>query len=82
MGYLCDGRPDVVIPSEEAYYDKNYPLDRLFIIGVKTTCKDRWRQVLDEGERQPDKHLITLQPTISGAQLQKMTDRGLTLVVR
>jgi type II restriction enzyme len=76
-----DGEPDVVIPSEEAYNDPTYPLDRLFIVGIKTTCKDRWRQVLNEGNRQPRKHLLTLQPGISGNQLQEMDKAGLTLVV-
>jgi EcoRII C terminal/Restriction endonuclease EcoRII, N-terminal len=76
-----DGEPDVVIPSEEAYNDPTYPLDRLFIVGIKTTCKDRWRQVLNEGNRQPHKHLLTLQQGISGNQLQEMDKAGLTLVV-
>jgi len=38
-----DGNPDIIIPHEEAYYDSKYPKNKLFIIGVKTTCKDRWR---------------------------------------
>ncbi len=49
-----DGKPDVVIPSEDAYHNINYPLEKLFIVGVKTTCKDRWRQVLNEGKRVPE----------------------------
>ncbi len=76
-----DGEPDVVIPSEEAYFDSSYPLDRLFVVGIKTTCKDRWRQVLNEGRRQPHKHLLTLQQGISGNQLQEMDAAHLTLIV-
>ena len=26
------------------------------MLGVKTTCKDRWRQVLSEADRIPQKH--------------------------
>ncbi|HZT59682.1 MAG TPA: type II restriction endonuclease [Pyrinomonadaceae bacterium] len=76
-----DGKPDVVIPSRAAYYDNNYPLDRLFIVGVKTTCKDRWRQVLNEGKRVRIKHILTTQPTISRNQLNEMHAANVTLVV-
>jgi len=81
MQPTLDGRPDVVIPCEDAYNDPSYPLDKLFVVGIKTTCKDRWRQVIQEGKRQPNKHLVTLQPAISGGQLQQMHEAGLTLVV-
>ena len=46
-----DGKPDIIIPSVEAYKDNRYPNNRLFMVGVKTTCKDRWRQVLNEAKR-------------------------------
>lgn len=75
------GKPDVVIPSVGAYNDASYPVDRLFIVGVKTTCKDRWRQVLNEGKRVPVKHIITTQRGISITQLQEMKDANVTLVV-
>ena len=76
-----DGKPDVVIPSENAYHDKNYPLSKLFIVGIKTTCKDRWRQVLNEGKRVPEKHIMTIQPGISTNQLNEMHEAKVTLVV-
>lgn len=75
------GKPDVVIPSVEAYFDNSYPTDRLFVVGVKTTCKDRWRQVLNEGRRVPNKHIITIQPGISAPQLEEMREANVTLVV-
>ncbi|MGI9078981.1 MAG: type II restriction endonuclease [Gemmatimonadaceae bacterium] len=75
------GKPDVVIPSEEAYFDGNYPEDRIFIVGVKTTCKDRWRQVLNEGRRVRTKHIFTIQPGISTAQLAEMHEAGVKLIV-
>lgn len=76
-----DGNPDVVIPSRDAYYDESYPVERLLIVGVKTTCKDRWRQVLNEGKRVPDKYVITIQKGISNNQLKEMKLARLTLVV-
>ncbi len=76
-----DGKPDVVIPSEAAYRDPNYPLDKLFIVGVKTTCRDRWRQVLNEGKRVREKHILTIQPGISTSQLNEMHEAKVTLIV-
>jgi hypothetical protein len=51
------------------------------VIGVKTTCKDRWRQVLNEGKRKREKYIVTMQPGISAAQLDEMHRAGVTLVV-
>lgn len=76
-----DGKPDIVIPSEKAYNDPAYPTDRIFIIGVKTTCKDRWRQVLNEGRRVPQKHILTIQQGISANQLREMHTANVLLVV-
>jgi hypothetical protein len=70
-----------MIPSEEAYNDKDYPADQLCIIGVKRTCRDRWRQVLNEGKRVEAKHILTMQPTLSTDQLKQMNDRQVRLVV-
>lgn len=76
-----DGKPDIIIPDVKAYDDSSYPTDKLFIVGIKTTCKDRWRQVLNEGERVPKKHIVTLQPGISANQLTEMHKAGVTLIV-
>ncbi len=76
-----DGRPDFIIPSKEAYDDESFPVEQLFMVGVKTTCKDRWRQVLNEAKRIPCKHLLTIQPGISKAQLHEMKDSNMKLIV-
>lgn len=78
-----DGKvePDVLIPGKIAYEDPTFPAEKLRIIGVKTTCKDRWRQVLNEGKRVPNKHILTLQPGISAHQLSEMKEANLTLIV-
>jgi len=76
-----DGNPDIVIPDRKSYALASYPDDKLFIVGVKTTCKDRWRQVLNEGKRLNRKYIITLQPSISANQLKEMHESGIVLIV-
>jgi ketosteroid isomerase-like protein len=76
-----DGKPDIVIPSAAAYLDSSYPTNKLRIVGVKTTCKDRWRQVLNEGKRVAHKFIFTTQPGISSNQLNEMHASDVTLVV-
>lgn len=76
-----DGKPDIILPDEKSYLDPQFPIEKLFVVGVKTTCKDRWRQVLREGKRVPKKYILTMQPGISGGQLEEMRDANVTLVV-
>ena len=51
------------------------------MLGAKTTCKDRWRQVLTEAARIGKKHLITLESPISKGQTEEMKFNALQLVV-
>ncbi|SDW06072.1 type II restriction enzyme [Marinococcus luteus] len=74
-------KPDFLLPSTEAYQNLAFPPENLILLGAKTTCKDRWRQVLSEGERVPQKHLLTLQQGISENQLEEMENAHLQLVV-
>lgn len=74
-------RPDFLFPSEEHYHDSSFPSGGLTLLGAKTTCKDRWRQVLSEADRIDVKHLVTLEPSISVRQTSEMRDKGLQLVV-
>jgi hypothetical protein len=76
-----EGVPDIVIPSSDAYHDASYPRDKLFIVAVKTTCKDRWRQVTREGRRVAEKHILTLQQGISTSQLKEMDNANVKLIV-
>lgn len=76
-----DGEPDIIIPGKDAYYDKKYPDDKLFMLGVKTTCKDRWRQILNEALRIKNKHLVTIQEGISKKQLLEMQKAKVSLIV-
>ena len=74
-------KPDFVFPSGECYHNMAFPGDLLTVLGAKTTCKDRWRQVLNEADRVDDKFLFTLQQGVSSNQLKEMQDYHLHLVV-
>ena len=63
-------KPDFLFPSQASYRDPDFPDSKLRMLAVKTTCKDRWRQVLREADRIRTKHLLTLQEGISPNQLQ------------
>ncbi len=76
-------RPDFLFPSAEAYHDRSFPVERLTSLAAKTTCKDRWRQVINEADRLKSrpKFLCTLQQGISGAQMDEMQAENVILVV-
>lgn len=74
-------KPDLLIPGKAAYENPSFPVSRLVVAGLKTTCKDRWRQILNESRRIPEKHLVTLQEGISANQLFEMREANVTLVV-
>ena len=74
-------KPDFLFPNAECYHNLQFPADDLIVLGAKTTCKDRWRQVLTEADRVDVKFLFTLQQGISKNQLREMHDSNLTLVV-
>ena len=74
-------RPDFLFPGANEYRDESFPVDRLTMLGVKSTLKDRWRQVLAEANRVPAKHLLTLEPGISANQTEQIRLSGLQLVI-
>lgn len=76
-------KPDFLFPSEEAYHDVNFSIDKLCTLAAKTTCKDRWRQILNEADRLRDenKYLCTMQQGISAAQMDEMQAEKVILVV-
>lgn len=76
-------KPDFIFPSVESYHDASFPVDKLASLAAKTTCKDRWRQVLNETDRlrSKNKFLCTLQQGISSAQLEEMKSEKVVLVV-
>ncbi|MEZ0148474.1 MAG: type II restriction endonuclease [Candidatus Reddybacter sp.] len=74
-------KPDFLFPGGDEYHNPGFPESSLTMLGVKSTCKDRWRQVLSEAARIPNKHLFTLEPGISENQTNEMMANSLQLVL-
>lgn len=76
-------RPDFIFPSGRAYHNIYFPIEKLTMLAAKTTCKDRWRQILNEADRFRDqkKYLFTLQEGISKQQIDEMNKEQVVLVV-
>jgi hypothetical protein len=74
-------KPDFIFPSIVKYHDKSFNVALLTMLGVKSTCKDRWRQVLSEADKIDNKHLLTLEAAISENQTNEMQSKKLQLVV-
>lgn len=73
-------KPDFLFPSSKAYHDESFDSHRLHMLGAKTSCKDRWRQILNEANRIACKHLFTLQEGLSENQLREMESERVVLV--
>jgi hypothetical protein len=82
-GALTEGRsrPDFLFPGRARYLDSGFTYQNLTMLAVKTTCKDRWRQILAEAARIPNKHLLTLEPAISLNQTNEMSEQLVQLVL-
>lgn len=60
-----------------------FPTSSEMSLAAKTTCKDRWRQILNEADRLRDsnKYLCTMQQGISASQMDEMQAEKVILVV-
>ena len=74
-------KPDFLFPGEAAYRDANFDASRLAMLAAKSSCKDRWPQILSEAERIPVKHLCTLEAAISDKQTEEMSRQHVVLVL-
>ena len=74
-------KPDFLFPGTKQYNLKKYPSELLTMLGIKTTAKDRWRQLLAEADKIKRKHLLTLEPAISVDQTNEMRNKSVQLVV-
>lgn len=72
---------DFLFPSLTHYQQADPEDPTLHILAVKTTLKDRWRQVLEEARKIRRKHLFTLDEGVSLPQYQAIKATGLELVV-
>jgi len=74
-------KPDFLFPGSEEYHNTEFKTELLTMLAIKSTCKDRWRQILAEADRIPGKHLLTLETGISRQQTDEMNEKGVQLVV-
>lgn len=89
-------KPDFLFPSKSAYVQASKEASAqkikaaiaakkygIVVLAAKTTCKDRWRQILEEADLLDGgkRYLFTLQPCISTNQLEQMKSRNVILVV-
>ncbi|AYU97907.1 type II restriction endonuclease [Enterobacter asburiae] len=74
-------KPDFIFPGISHYHDSEFSHARLTMLASKSTCKDRWRQILNEAARIPNKHLLTLEPSISENQTNEMKSEQVQLVI-
>ncbi|MGK2856493.1 MAG: type II restriction endonuclease [Thermoanaerobaculia bacterium] len=74
-------KPDFLFPGAAEYHDPTFDSARLTMLAAKSTCKDRWPQVLTEASRIQEKHLCTIEPAISESQTDEMQRQGVILVI-
>ena len=76
-----NSKPDFIFPSIKEYHNPSFNASYLTMLGVKSTCKDRWRQILSEARKIKHKHLLTLEPAISQNQTEEMKFNSVQLVI-
>lgn len=74
-------KPDFLFPGITEYLNPAFDKTKLTMLGVKSTCKDRWRQVLSEADWISKKHLLTLETAISTNQTSEMAAKQLQLIL-
>lgn len=74
-------KPDFLFPGVAEYHNQQFNPLLLTMLGVKSSCKDRWRQVLAEADRIERKHLLTMETAISTNQTDEMQAKQLQLVL-
>ncbi|MDE0555923.1 MAG: type II restriction endonuclease [Candidatus Poribacteria bacterium] len=72
---------DFIFPGEQQYFDKLFPVRLLTMLAAKSSCKERWSQILSEANRIEHKHLVTLEPGISVDGTDSMREARVQLVV-
>lgn len=72
---------DFIFPGAEQYRDPGFPTANLTCLAAKSTCKDRWPQVLADADRVAAKHLCTLDAALSAQQLRDMDAKSVRPVM-
>ncbi|MEN9640624.1 MAG: hypothetical protein RLZZ262_2493, partial [Bacteroidota bacterium] len=76
-----NAKPDFLFPGTKEYHTTTIGSPPLQMLAAKSSCKDRWRQILAEAARIPRKHLFTLETAISESQTEEMINHSVQLVV-
>ena len=74
-------RADFIFPGAAEYFDHEFPVSALTMLAAKSSCKERWSQILSESDKIRDKHLVTLEPGISVSGTDMMRQAQVQLVV-
>lgn len=74
-------KADYIFPGTGEYFDQRFPVSLLTMLAAKSSCKERWSQILSEADRIEEKHLVTLEPGISVAGTDMMIQARVQLVV-
>ena len=72
---------DFIFPGETQYFDISFSVGLLTMLAAKSSCKERWSQILSEVNRIAHKHLVTLEPGISVDGTDSMRQAKVQLVV-
>jgi hypothetical protein len=72
-------RVDFVVPSCQKYHDLSFPAARLRSIGCKTTARERWRQLLNEARRVPERWLLTFDSELTSETIASITAAGIRI---
>lgn len=73
--------PDFIFPGLKEYTDESFPACRLRLLGAKTSMKERWRQILAEGDRVQAKHGFTRDDGITSSTFAQMAEARFTVVM-
>lgn len=75
--------PDFTLSSKEFYYlpDDVRDMDDAMLLSAKTSLRERWDEIFEEGNRVKTRYLLTLDTGVSSALLGVMKEKEVNLVV-
>jgi hypothetical protein len=72
---------DFIFPGHEQYLDEGFPADRLRMLSLKSTIRERWDGIVKEAPRVREKFLLTIQEGAPESTLTTMARSNVRLVV-
>lgn len=74
-------KPDFIMPSKAYYERADRKNDDVVLLSVKSSVKERWAQILNEGNRIDSRYLSTLDKTVTADAVTEMDQKNVILVV-